>query len=220
MYLLFDFIKKILYNFYRKEIKDFFSIKEKEKRGYNTMGLVHNFNKELSLWFNAHGISNLDFVEGEEFCYYPDQHIVQWGMFDSPKCDNHFQQFFDEYGLEYKAVSSFFLSVMHEVGHHMTLHYFSADERAADIVKKEITISDGTIDTDYWYWELPTEFAANLWAIDYMNAHPEEMYELYELCAHYLQLIFNDDNILHQLADWQADVEDGIIYPLCIEEEN
>ena len=85
------------------------------------MGLVHDFNKELSLWFNAHGITNLEFVEGEDFCYYHNQHVVQWGMFETPRLDANFRQFFHEYGLEDDDIHIFMLSLLHEVGHYMTL---------------------------------------------------------------------------------------------------
>lgn len=185
------------------------------------MGRVHNFNKELSLWFNAHGITNLEFVEGEDFCYYPEEHVVQWGCFDTPNTDNHFQQFFHEYGLEYDEVHNFFLSLLHEVGHYMTLHYFSEEERASNIVAKQSHISDRTIETNYWYWELPTEFEANLWAINFMNENPDLVAELYDLCMAHLYEIFNDENIVSQMASWKYDMEHGEeYYELVIEEDD
>ncbi len=185
------------------------------------MGLVHAFNKELSLWFNAHNITNLEFVEGEDFCYYHNQHVVQWGMFDTPRVDANFKQFFYEYGLNYDDVHIFFLSLLHEVGHYMTLHHFSNEIYNQDIAAKQSRISDGTIDTDYWYWELPTEFAANMWAITWMNENPDLMAELYELCMSHLYDIFNNESILEQLADWKYDMENGEdYYELVIEEDD
>lgn len=185
------------------------------------MGRVHNFNKELSLWFNAHGITNLEFVEGEDFCYYHNQHVVQWGMFDTPRVDANFKQFFYEYGLKYDDVHVFFLSLLHEVGHYMTLHQFSDEVRDGDSAAKENRVSDGTIDTDYWYWELPTEFAANMWAINWMNENPDLMAELYEICMDRLAVIFDDPDIIQQLEDWKDDIASGIeYYELVINEED
>lgn len=183
------------------------------------MGLVSNFNKELSLWFNAHGISNLEFVEGEDFCYYPDEHIVQWGMFDSPNVDNNFQQFFYEYGLNKEYKNPFFISLLHEVAHAMTLPAFSDNEKSGDIIAKQITISEHTIESNYWYWELPTEFAANIWAINWINNNPILAEELYNICMEYLSKIFEDIEILSQLRDWTEELFEGNYSPLCIVEE-
>ena len=106
----------------------------------------------------------------------------------------------------------------------MTLHYFTHDERQMDMVAKEMKhesySNETSIARNYWYWELPTEFAANMWAIDWMNNNQAEMFELYELCVKYLDLIFADTDILCQLNDWQEDVRNGDIYPLCINEED
>ena len=185
------------------------------------MGCVHNFNKELSLWFNAHGITNLEFVEGEDFCYYHNQHVVQWGMFETPRLDANFRQFFHEYGLKDDNIHIFMLSLLHEVGHYMTLHYFSDEEINKDTVAKENRLSDRTIDTDYWYWELPIEFDANMWAINFINKNPDWMISLNRLCQGYLYQIFNDENILEQLADWKYDMENGEdYYELVIEEDD
>lgn len=184
------------------------------------MKFISDFNRALSMWFNEHGVTNLEFVEGEDFCYYHGLHVVQWGMFDSGIIDNHFQQFFYEYGLNYDDVSVFFLSLLHEVGHYMTLHYFSDDLRANDIAAKECKLADGTIETSYWYWELPTEFAANEWAINWMNDNEDLFQDLYYLCMRHLEQIFNNENILQQLVDWQEGTKNGEYAPLCINEED
>ena len=183
------------------------------------MKVVHEFNKALSLWFNDHGFSNLEFVEGEDFCYYPSLHTVQWGMFDSEKTDNHFRQFFHEYGMK-NDECIFIISLLHEVGHFQTIHFFSNEEFESDFAAKENRISDGTIDTDYWYWELPIELAANMWAINWINEHPIEVKELYKLCVDHINQIMNDENVLEQVDDWRAKVKAGEYESLSIYEED
>lgn len=184
------------------------------------MGIVHNFNKALSLWFNSHDIPNLEFVEGEDFCFYVSENTVQWGMFDTPKVDNHFQQFFYEYGLKSEYNHPFFISLIHEVGHAMTMPAFSREEKDNDIAAKENNKSESSIETDYWYWELPTEFAANMWAINWINNNSVLAQELYDLCMNYLSEIFNNGDILNQLEDWVDCVKAGYYHPLYIEEED
>ena len=183
------------------------------------MKLISEFNKSLSLWFNAHGITNLEFVEGEDFCYYPSLHTVQWGMLTAEKTDNNFRQFFHEYGAR-GIDNTFIISLLHEVGHYMTIHYFDQIDLENDAVAKDNRLSDGTIDTNYWYWELPIEIAANMWAINWMNEHPAETQELYELCAESFEKIMSDEDILEQITDWQTAVESGEYEPLYIYEED
>lgn len=184
------------------------------------MGVISEFNKELSLWFNAHGITNLEFVEGEEFCYYPNEKVVQYGLLDDPDNDIYFQQFFMEYGIEYTC-HTFVLSLLHEVGHYMTLHYFKDEDREQDKAAKESHASDKTIETNYWYWELPTEFAANMWALEWINNNIEDLRALHELCSKGLDSIYDDADVLQQILDWQAEViETGERTPLIISEEN
>lgn len=182
------------------------------------MGLIKDFNNELSLWFNKHGISNLEFVEGEDFCYYQNLHIVQWGVFENPKSDIHFAQFLSEYGLE-PRVDNFVISLLHEVGHYMTMHYFDKNAWDNDTAAKENVEGDGSIGIDYWYWELPIEFAANMWAINWANSHSKELKELTILCFKWLNIIGNDEDIMQAIADWQDDVKEGIMVPLCLEED-
>ena len=180
------------------------------------MGLVKDFNNELALWFNEQGISNLKFVEGEDFCYYQYTHIAQWGVFENSRNDNHFAQFLYEYGLE-SEVDNFVISLLHEVGHYMTMHYFDKNAWDNDTAAKENVEGDGSIEVDYWYWELPLEFAANMWAIDWANSHPDEVEELTRLCFKWLRRIGNDPDIMQEIYDWLEDVKEGIKVPLCLE---
>lgn len=185
------------------------------------MGLVGKFNKDLSLWFNTHGIPNLEFVEGEDFCYYPEEHMIQWGFFGNPKTDAHFMQFMYEYGLRHPfAVNVFTMSLLHEIGHYITLHYFNEEVRASNIAEKNDHIHDDTIETNYWYWELPTEFAANMWAIEWVNEHPFWAAELTGFCKNRVIEMLDDENILTQLTDYVYDIQHGEgSFPLYIIEE-
>ena len=182
------------------------------------MGIVNDFNKELSRWFNKHGVPCLRFVEGEDFCYYHNLHIAQWGCFVQPNVDNYLKQFFYEYGLR-ADVHIFVISLIHEVGHYMTLHYFEQSKFDADIAAKNIRAGEHGIETNYWYWELPTEFAANMWAIDWMNEHPQEAEELGALCEEWMVKIFDDTDVKERLAQWQDDMKSGVYVPLCLEDE-
>lgn len=185
------------------------------------MKLVNNFNRALSIWFAEHGITNLLFVEGEEFCYYPEAHAVQWGMLLNDEQENMYTQFMYEYGLE-REVNPFLISLLHEVGHYMTIHRLDSETVLWERVEKHVIANSNlpvTINTLYHYWELSTEFAANMWAIEWINSHPIELLELHKLCEEYCNKIFSNNDILAQIMLWRLNMEFGGKYaPLSIKE--
>ena len=184
------------------------------------MGPISQFNKTLSLWFNAHGISNLEFEEEAEFYYTPTSHKVYYALLDSPTVDNYFQQFAYEYGAEYDC-HPFVFSLLHEVGHYMTLHYFTEEEKEKDKAAKVQNRGKTGIDAHYDYWELPTEFAANMWAINWLNTHYEELCDLHEVCRLGLNAIFDDQDIVEQIMVWQDAVSEGYTdMPFIISEDD
>lgn len=188
------------------------------------MGLISDFNTALELWFNAHGVPNLNVVEGEDFCfYYNQQNIIQWGMIQQETIDRQFAQFFDEYGCKTYTENTFVESLLHEVGHYMTMSNFTQKEWNRDNkakYKKHKNTDVTGIDLNYWYWELPIEFAANMWAINFLNEHFDWATELTELCYYHMAKIFNDENIMEQLNDWIDETADGSDEPLVIIEED
>ena len=180
---------------------------------------ITEFNNALKQWFADHGYEDFFFVEGEDFCYYFNEKCVQYSLLDSPNTDNHFSQFLYEYGAIYTC-HSFIASLLHEIGHHYTLPSFTQDELDKDIFAKRAHYHDGTIETNYWYWELDTEFSANMWAIEWMNTHFEELCDLNDLCAEWLEKIYSDPDIVRQIMEWQEEIVNGNEYiPLCISEE-
>lgn len=184
------------------------------------MGVINKFNDALSLWMNNHGFTNIDFVEGEDFCYYYEKHTIQWGLLTNEKIDNYFLQFFYEYGLNTSCLTPFTMSLLHELGHYMTLSNFSNNEAEQDSYAKSMNVSDGSIDSQYWYWELPTEFAANMWAINWANTHPQEFEELRLLCKDYVMAIAEDANTMEQIDEWVEEIRSGNYIPLYIYEED
>ena len=101
------------------------------------------------------------------------------------------------------------MAFLHEVGHVMTLPNFTEEEHQQDIYNKNSRVSNCDIETNYWYWELPTEFAANMWAINWVNSHIDEFCELNDIFNNWLELIYADEDITGQMYEWKALVEDG-----------
>ena len=186
------------------------------------MGIIHDFNNTLSLWINENITPNIEVFEGEDFCYYYEEHIVQWGLIARENTDNNFLQFLHEYGLDYDAVSPFVMSFLHEIGHAVTLSNFSDEMQAEErYAKNSMIVSKSNIDVNYWYWELPTEFAANMWAIEWANNNIEKFTELHALCKQYLTMIGNDENVIEQVQEWMDNAASGEdCAPLYIYEED
>ena len=54
-----------------------------------------------------------------------------------------------------------------------------------------------------------------------MNENPDLVAELYDLCMVHLYEIFNDEDIVSQMASWKYDMEHGEeYYELVIEEDD
>ena len=187
------------------------------------MKLVDTFNRTLSIWFAKHGISNLEFTEGEDFCYYSEKYVVQWGMLLNDEQENMYAQFMYEYGLECE-VNPFVISLLHEVGHFMTLHMIKDEIVVWDALEKHLMAGADTpitINSHYHYWELDTEFAANMWVIEWVKNHPAELQELRNLCEEYCNEIFSNTEVMVQIIEWQLNIEfGGEYYPLTINEED
>jgi hypothetical protein len=56
-----------------------------------------------------------------------------------------------------------------------------------------------------------------MWAIEWINTHYEELCELSDLCAEWLEKIYDDPEILRQILDWKEEIAKGGEYiPLYI----
>ena len=176
------------------------------------MGKIAKFNRELAEWFGSHGIPWLNFVEGSDFqFYYEYKNIIQWGFFEQTETmEQHFAQFFHEYGCVWTD-NTFIMSLLHEVGHYMTFSNFSEKEKEeVEKQKEKIDKQRNTINRNYQYFELPTEFAASWWAIQFINNHMDWMEDLFNLCKKHFDGIFNDEKLMGQVYDYLDTVnEDG-----------
>ena len=172
------------------------------------MGKIAKFNRELAEWFGAHGVPWVNFVEGTEFQFYHElNNIVQWGFFEQQETmEQHFTQFFHEYGCVWTD-NTFILSLLHEVGHYFTLSNFSKEEREQiEIEKEKIDTERNTIDRNYRYFELPTEFSASWWAIQFINNHLDWMEDLFNLCKRNFESILNDKKVMACIEEYYDNV--------------
>ena len=142
------------------------------------------FEVELKNWLKKQGFTGLDVVDSDEFLYDIDNHVIYFGVVSTSE-GIWFQQFVYEYGMEYCGIIPEVLAFLHEVGHNQTIDAFDNQDIVMDASAKFILgMNDDYYNRMIKYWELPTEFAANMWVIDFVNNH---IAAVEELCRIYLK---------------------------------
>lgn len=140
---------------------------------------VTKLTAQMNQFLRPFGVTS---VLGPDFCYDPNSEKVQFTITMEEEADKMFFYFISE-TFNYKVKDLFLLSLLHEVGHHVTLDDFEDEEISADRkIKNRIAFE---IDNDNYesklleYFNLPTEYAATAWAVSYMRAHEKE------ICKHW-----------------------------------
>ena len=148
------------------------------------MNAVDTFKSNLNNWFVKNGFDNLPINFTEDFGYaiFEDGQVcINIGVQAYPEVGRYFEQFLYEYGLEYCGIYDPVLCLLHELGHHMTYRYFNDNEQVLYRLAKEFDHGEDQFTWLYRYWSIPDEFAANMWAINFVNNHIDAVEELCEI---------------------------------------
>lgn len=171
------------------------------------MDVLESFEYQLTKWLIDNDITNINVELGVDFGYYKNAHIIEYSLFTKEESDREFERFFHEYGCEH-MVSVFTMSFLHEVGHAMTLAAFT-DEEYEDLMDTLESAQEAVrlnpkekerFNLD-WYWHMPHEFAANIWAINFINNHFDSIWELEKIVDNCLDKIYADEDIIKVLYD-------------------
>ena len=144
------------------------------------------FEVELKNWLDKNGFDDIDVIDDDEFLYDIATNEIHFGVVSTSE-SIWFAQFAYEYGMEYCGIVPEVLAFLHEIGHSKTVKFFDHVDLENDSGAKFIlSMNDYSQDTMVAYWELPMEFAANVWAIDFVNTHIEAVEELCGIyCKYY-----------------------------------
>ena len=171
------------------------------------MTAVEKFKTDLANWFNKNGFEDVGLCFGEDFAYVildNGNFGVQVGVQAYPEVGRYFEQFLYEYGLDYVGIFDPVLSLIHELGHNKTINCFDEVELAlCDFAKHICCESEDEHDWYNSYWEVPDEFAANMWAIKFINEHVEAVKELCDIYANDWSAIFEEttmEELLNEVA--------------------
>lgn len=152
-------------------------------------------NKAITELVKPFGISKAKL--GAEFAYYFNDEHIEFQM----TCDDWTDKVFDEFLLEYFGFVNpypFVISILHEIGHHITFENLTENEMyLSDWVKERIPERlqkakdiDDKKQIEFEYFTLPDEIAATTWAIDYFRQNRKECDKIYKkackaLCKFY-----------------------------------
>ena len=156
----------------------------------------------LENWAIRNGLFGMKFHAGMDFQYEIASQTVLFPILETENetTDIDFTQFFYEYGCEYD-VSCFILSLFHEIGHHMTIASFSEEERDISLLDKGMIkwVVDHH-ERNYLYWMNDIEFAANVWAINFINTHMNVVKDLAETLKSSFAELYTDGQI-YEIVD-------------------
>ena len=111
---------------------------------------------------------------GLDFSYFLESETVQYSLLVSEEADETFTNYVNTLFPEIKNVDIFIWSVLHELGHHMTVDEFDDEDWDEYVCRTSV----GRID-DYEYYALPIETAATVWAGEYIQSHMDEVTKLW-----------------------------------------
>lgn len=95
--------------------------------------------------------------------------------FEDPSIGNHHRGWIAEnYGIEMNASAYFLFSLLHEVGHHMTIKDMTEEDLDYEtFCRNVLSCADGTPEEiNEAYYNLPAEILATEWALTYMVNNP------------------------------------------------
>lgn len=157
----------------------------------------HKLNKAITKQLKPFGISRA--VGADDYAYYYQSEMVTYRL-TLHDCDEAYSDFiYERFG--YEDTDVFIISLLHEVGHHMTddditqnVYDFCIKEK--ERIAEEIQHAHGADWTklQYEYFQLPDEIMATAWAIDYAKKHPKKVRKMWKKCEKALHE-FYDKNL-------------------------
>lgn len=139
------------------------------------MTAENRFKSALINWLCQNHMPNIDIDFKYDFGYVMDDelgiHKINIGVAANDNACCYFEQFLYEYGCEYCGIPYPILAFLHECGHVNTVSQFTDIELKFFELMKQFNDEE---DEQIWfneYWQVPDEFAANMWVVDFINNH-------------------------------------------------
>ena len=142
---------------------------------------MENFKARVREWLQKNDF-DCDIEMDTDFGYDWGANVVHIGTTQYPEVGRWYKKFMFKYGLAWSHVTDDVMCMIHELGHYSTIERFTDIELLmCQFVKSEMLDRMENPDTMFKYWEMKDEFAANCWAIDFINYNIEAVNELIEI---------------------------------------
>ena len=142
---------------------------------------MSNFESALTKWLRKNGI-DCGIEISDKFAYNMEKNTFLIPVERNKEVGLLCEQFFYEYGADYVGYGFFVLGLLHEIGHYFTVSCFDEIDLLLCKMNKEFFLGGESIyERAFNYWEVPDEFSANVWAINFINYHTAAVDELAEI---------------------------------------
>lgn len=145
---------------------------------------------------------------GPDFCYWTSDSTIHYSLVVSDRHNTHFMNNFHRLAPDVQC-DVFLASFLHELGHHETLHLIDeADEAYCRDYKEmlhqrldnEKPTAEVEADIYQQYFDLPDEYEATAWAIEYMRENADKVKELWEKVKVAIMDFYKANNVEVELA--------------------
>lgn len=126
---------------------------------------------------------------GDEFSYFPTNEIISYTVYDFNTDELFIELVNEKYLVDIKPFY-FIFSLLHEIGHHMTMDDLTQEDFDNDMFCRQVIIPQIKNERECLkaYINLTAEDLATTWAIDYIDTHIKECIEMqnkiYKLINH------------------------------------
>jgi len=162
------------------------------------MDAIEKFKADIQDWLVKNGFENIDLAWNDDYAYGIDSRTIYVGVQAFPEISEWFEEFLVENGCQYSDILDPVKCFLHELGHHETIYQFDNTQLSWFEFFKNFD-DDSLDDKEFlWhYWQVKDEWAANKWAIDFINTNINAVCDLID--------IYCDDwnDIVHQYDVFQ-----------------
>lgn len=160
--------------------------KERKVRKMVKVKGIKKLNKAICAAFADFGITGMRLTD--DYGYYLNDGTIDYRLTEGHIEDIWFNEFIKE-RFGYNVKNTFMISILHEIGHHMTLADIYENNFVYDFCikeKKKITKKmkkagkKKAKELEWRYFNLPDEIAATAWAIDYAKKNKKELKKVWE----------------------------------------
>lgn len=147
---------------------------------------AHTLDKNITRFVKKFGVKKASI--GDTFFYLNGK--ISYSVYAYDDDEQHIQFINDTYGIDVRPFY-FLFSILHEVGHHMTVPDLTEEDLAFEIFARDAVLPlVENEDTNDLYFRLPAEDMANRWALEYILNHTEECWKFQRKCYAIMRHLF------------------------------